>query len=214
MAPPPFVPRALDVPTRSFSLGAHLTGLWINQRINNSDAALWGGGLQARYRSRGRFGLELTVDFLRGTFRDNQQGMVAVNAYPVRQGSLGSLGSSSSQTGNVTRDSVPLALSLMVYVFRNEDARHFNVYFFGGVGAVATTMNFINESGYQARQDFLEYEGHLGVGAEYRFHWFAIEANFRGLALVRDGSPYVSDDTLVPRSSWGLQGNLGIAFWF
>ena len=72
----------------------------------------------------------------------------------------------------------------------------------------------------RVKQDFTEFEAHLGVGAELRFKWLAIEAEARGVSLWRNDSEqpaaYYTDTngTPVPQSSQGIQGTLGAMFWF
>lgn len=197
---------------RFFSLGGRFVGMGINQQINDKTVLLWGGGVQARFRSRGRFALELSVDFMENSFKPSGKSSTTVL--------VGNGGAPGFSAGKVTRDSVPFSLSLMGYIFPNSDERHFNMYFFGGGGIVATAMTLSDEWGGKAKQSFLEYEAHLGLGAELRFKWFALEANLRGIGLFRENSygdaPYyrgVSNGP-VPKMSWGALGSVAASFWF
>ncbi len=197
---------------RLFSVGVRFSGLGVNQQINGQDVLLWGLGGQLRFRTRGRFGLEAAVDILHGHFDAPQpQGgpiQPATNAGPF------------FHIGPVTRDSYPVSLSALLYIFPNDDARHFNLYFLGGIGVVPTRMGLTDENGNQVTQSFTEYEGHLGVGAELRFRWLAIQADIRGIAMGRDDSGgdaafYANvDGGPVPKSSVGAQGTLGATLWF
>lgn len=178
---------------RLFSVGGHATVLSVNQQLGGERLTMWGGGLEFRYRTHGHFGLSAVLDYVHG---------------------------SSGYNGGVERDSLPASLSALVYLFTNRDARHFNLYFIGGLGVIGTTMTLHDDQGRRVKQDFTEFEAHLGVGAELRFKWLAIEAEARGVSLWRDDSEqpaaYYTDtgDGPVPRSSQGIQGALGAMFWF
>jgi len=189
---PPRRPAPLER-VRLFSIGLRATGLGINQQIGGQDTILYGGGLELRFRNRGHFGIETALDFLHGDFTLN---------------------------GPISRDSMPFTISLMGYIFPNDDIHHFNIYFLGGGGIVSTTMTLIDERNLQVKQDFTEWELHVGLGAELRYSWFALRADARGVALWRydndipaawytnvDGGP-------VPSSSYGLQITAGAAAWF
>ncbi len=177
---------------RRFSLGVHGTALGINQEIGGKSVVLGGAGIQLRIRSKGRFGLELKQDFLGAKFLD----------------------------GNFERTSLPFTFSLMLYIFPNQETRHFNLYFLAGFGGMWDQVHLIDQNGRKVRQDFLEGIGQLGLGAELRWRWFAIALDARALGLVRDsssppGSYYGDiDGAPVPKKSWGIQGNAYINFWF
>jgi hypothetical protein len=195
-----------------------------NQHINGHAVLMGGAGLQLRFRTRGRFGLEASVDFLHGGYGlgDSSQPVVA-------QGGADTAGAGTNVTtgprpyfhaGDVSRDSIPVQLSAMFYIFKNTDDRHFNLYFLGGVGVMDTKMGLTDEWGNGVTQSFTEWEAHLGVGAELRFHWFALQADLRGLAMTRDdsGQPasFYQDVEGAPvlKNSFGVQGNIGAAIWF
>jgi hypothetical protein len=177
---------------RRFSLGVHGTVMGVSQKIGDRDMVMGGAGIQLRIRSKGRFGFELKQDFLKGSFMN----------------------------GEFERSSYPFAFSLMLYVFPNEDTRHFNIYFLAGLGAMADSVRLRNPQGYMVTQNFLEGLGQLGAGLELRWKWFAIAADARFLGLIRDsstppGSYYGDiDGAPVPKKSWGWQGNAYINFWF
>ncbi len=177
---------------RRFSLGAHAGFLSLNQQVGSSGVTLGGAGFQLRLRSAGRWGFEASQSFLHGSY----------------------------WSGAWQRDTFPFQLSLMFYVFPNKDAHHFNIYGLGGIGLVADSVSLNDENRQQVQQDFTEFETHLGVGAELRFKWFAIEADARYLWLWRDNSstPASYYGNLpggpVPSSSQGIQGNIYLSLWF
>lgn len=178
---------------RYFSIGGHLTSMSFNQQIGDQNVTLKGGGLELRFRGRGHFGLEASLDFLHGDF---------------------------SLNGPVMRDSIPFQLSALLYFWKNSDANHFNIYLLGGLGVIGTTMTLNDQNNAEVKQTFTEYEAHLGVGAELRFKWFALRADVRGLSLWRDDSQtpasyYTNvDGGPVPAQSYGVQGTVGTAIWF
>jgi hypothetical protein len=177
---------------RRFSIGVHGTALGINQQVGGKDVVLGGAGLQLRIRSKGRFGLELKQDFLGASFLD----------------------------GQFERTSLPFTFSLMLYIFPNQETRHFNLYFLAGFGGMWDQVKLIDQNGRRVRQDFLEGIGQLGLGAELRWRWFAIAADARALGLIRDsssppGSYYGDiDGAPIPKKSWGIQGNVYVNLWF
>ena len=178
---------------RFFSVGARLSVLMLNQTIGGKTTMLGGGGAELRFRTRGRFGIEASLDSLHGDFE---------------------------QGGAIKRDTMPLQLSLMAYVFPNSDARRFNIYFLGGAGVASTKMLLVDPTGAEVQQEFREWDLHLGAGAELRFKWLALRADVRGLKLWRDdkdndGRWYGDvDGAPVPKNSTALQGTLGAAIWF
>ncbi len=212
---------------RFFSIGLRFGGWGIDQKINGQNVILGGVGIQMRFRTRGRFAMEASFDILHGSF-DSQSYAVPVAA--SGGGSVGGLGGGggspatnggpSFHAGPVTRDSYPLTISALMYIFPNQDRHVFNMYFLGGFGVVPTTMGLTDEFGNSVKQSFGEFEAHLGLGLELRFHWFALQADLRGFSLVRDdtttaGAYYTGvDGAPVPDHSWGAQGSLGAMFWF
>ena len=178
---------------RFFSVGLRLSALSLNQTIGGKNTTLGGGGIEVRFRSRGRVGLEASLESLHGDFE---------------------------QGGAIRRDTVPLQLSLLVYIFPNADSRHFNLYFLGGAGVSSTRMQLIDPKGDEVQQDFREWDLHMGVGTELRFKWLALRADVRGLKLWRDdrdndGRWYGDvDGAPVPQTSVGVQGTVGAAIWF
>lgn len=176
---------------RRVSLGVHGIVYYVNQ-AHNEDLVMGGAGLQLRIRGRGRFGVEISQGFIYG----------------------------SALHGNLERTSFPFDFSLMFYVFPNKDDRHFNIYALAGIGAMADTVNVRDQFGTKREQDFLEFNGHVGVGLELRFKWFAIEADARMIGMIRDGSDkpatyYGSiNGAPVQDKSWGASGNAYVSFWF
>ncbi len=177
---------------RRFSIGIHATAMGINQKVGSNDVILAGAGIQLRFRSRGHFAVEFSQSFLHANYWN----------------------------GGFVRNSFPFDVSLMGYVFKNEDRRHFNLYFLGGVGLMPDDVRIRFQPGDYREQDFMEWTLHAGVGAELRFKWFAIEADARGLLLVLDrtGTPASYYDGvsggLVPSSGWAWQANVHLSLWF
>src|SRR5262249_20391718 len=143
---------------RRFSLGVHGAVMGINQTVGTHDVVMGGAGIQMRVRSKGRFGLELKQSFLHTEYWN----------------------------GNFQRTSYPFTFSLMCYLMPNQDKRHFNMYGLAGFGAMLDTIRVRDENNNLASQDFLEWMGHVGLGFELRFKWFAIEADARLVGLLRD----------------------------
>ena len=118
------------------------------------------------------------------------------------------------------RESMPIQLNLMAYVFENTDDRVFNLYFLGGAGFSTTRMTLIDPSWTEVQQNFYEWTAQGGVGMELRFRFFALRADARMIGMFRDErhlpSPFYADvdGAPVPRRSIGGMGTLGAAFWF
>jgi hypothetical protein len=206
---------------RYFSIGVRFSVLGINQQIAGQDVTLMGVGLQARFRTSGRFGMEATLDFLHGQFGADPSASTATTYITDANGMPRPTAPVFGTPGpSATRDTIPFTLSALFYIFKNTDARIFNLYFLGGAGLYSTDMGLVDENGHKVTQGFTEYEAHLGVGAELRFHWFALDANVRGLGLWRDDSSapasYYSnvEGAPVPKNSWGYQGTLAATLWF
>jgi hypothetical protein len=177
---------------RRWSLGVHGTVVGYNQIAGMDRVVLGGAGFQLRLRSKGRWGFEAAQDFLHGSFLN----------------------------GALVRNSFPFQLSVMFYVFKNEDTRHFNLYALAGAGLQPSSIDVLFAPGDTRNQDFMEVEGHIGAGAELRFKWFAVSAEVRGVGLVRDDttSPatYYAGVTgePVPRTTGGVLGRLNLSLWF
>jgi hypothetical protein len=177
---------------RRFSLGIHGVVMGINQKVGNNNVVLGGAGFQLRLRSKGRFGVEFSQSFLGASYWN----------------------------GGFTRYSYPFDMSLMFYIFKNEDTRHFNIYGLAGVGVMPDDVTIRFAPGDNREQSFLEWTAHAGIGAELRFKWFAIEADGRILGTVLDrtttpGAYYnhVSGGP-VPNSGWAWQANVHLSLWF
>jgi hypothetical protein len=177
---------------RRFSLGIHGVVMGINQQIGKDDMVMGGMGLQLRIRSKGRFGLELAQSFMKADYWN----------------------------GNFVRNSYPFSFGLMLYIFPNQDTRHFNLYGIAGVGAMLDSVELRNQYNDKVTQDFFEWMAFAGLGAELRFKWFAIAADARFVGLWRDDNTtpaaYYSgvDGGPIPSSSYGYQGKVYINFWF
>ena len=69
-------------------------------------------------------------------------------------------------------------------------------------------------------QDFTEFELHVGVGAELRFKWFAIEADARVVGLWRDNSDTPASyygNRRAPRSrrrATACRATCTVSLWF
>jgi hypothetical protein len=177
---------------RRFSLGAHAGFLTLNQQVGNDRVTLGGAGFQLRFRSAGHFGFEIAQSFMHADYWN----------------------------GAWSRDTFPFQLSLMLYLFPNHDAQHFNISGLGGVGLVGDSVSLYDEHRVQVTQDFTEVELHAGLGAELRFKWFGIEADARYLWLWRDNSDTPAawygdlNGAPVQKSSQGVQGNIYLSIWF
>jgi hypothetical protein len=184
-------PRKWDG-VRRFALGIHGDVLWVGQKVGDSDVVLGGAGFHLRLRSKGHFGVEFSQSFLHASYWN----------------------------GGFERNSYPFMISLMGYVFKNEDSRHFNIYFGGGVGVMPDTVKVRFSPDDYRSQDFLEWMLHVAVGAELRFKWFAIDADVRGLAMVLDKTDFPAryyegvQGGPIPDSSWGIQGKVSLNIWF
>jgi len=178
---------------RVFSIGGRASYLALNSQLGDRNVTLGGGGVELRFRNSGRFGLEASVDFLHGDF---------------------------DVGGPLTRDSYPIQLSALFYVMPNRDANHFNLYLLAGLGAVPSRIGLVDYYGQTVHERYTEYEGHLGVGLELRFHFFALRADVRGLALWRDNGSgagaYFAGvaGAPVPAREDGVLATAGAAFWF
>ncbi len=145
---------------RRFSLGFHAMAMGINQKVGNNDVILAGGGLQMRLRSAGRFGFEIAQSFLHANIWN----------------------------GGFVRDSYPFTTSLLFYLRQNRDNVHFNLYGLAGVGVMPDTVSVRFSAQDTRSQDFLEWEAHVGAGAELRFKWFGLDLEGRYAGLWRDNS--------------------------
>jgi hypothetical protein len=210
---------------RFFSVGLRVAGMSIvDQQINGHNVFMGGAGLQLRFRTRGHFGIEASVDFLHGSYGAGDSATPVVQANGAADTAGGSPVGAGARpyfhVGDVTRDSIPVQISALVYIWNNTDARHFNIYLLGGLGVIDTKMGLTDEWGNSVTQEFTEFEAHLGVGAELRFRWFALQADLRGLAITRDDSSAPAsfyqgvDGAPVMKNSYGVMGNIGAAIWF
>ncbi len=178
---------------RRISLGAHLELLALNQKLGSDTAILGGGGVHLRLRNSGRFGFDFEQGFL--------------------------YGENHNQT--YRRWSYPFQWSMMIWFLpNNDDRRHLNFYALGGFGIMPDTLKVQFTSGDSRSQDLVEWMAHIGLGAELRFKWFAIEAEARFVGLFLDevltpGSYYSGVNyAAIPEASYGFQGKLMASFWF
>lgn len=173
---------------RRFSLGVDGTVMGLNQKVGNDSVVLGGAGIHFRFRSRGRFGLELMQSFLHADYWN----------------------------GNFQRNSYPFQMSLMLYLMPNDDRHHFNLYGLVGFGVMFDSVKIFDNP----TQDFVEWEGHFGLGAELRIKWFAIAVDGRMLGLLRDDSSGAAgfytnvQGAPIPGRTWGATGNVLVSVWF
>ncbi len=196
-APLPYFPTSpVRERVRFISFGAHVTALGMAHQPLAGWGTLWGGGIQIQFRSRGRFGFEMSQDFLKGDLK-------AVTDGP-----------------SITRKSYPFEFTFKGYILPNSDKHHFNMYFGGGLGAMASNLSYNNINIDGGSQNFLEWMIHADAGAELRFKWFALGLDGRVHGIVRDrnfgdGAYYGNiSDGVVPASTWGLEGRGYMNFWF
>jgi hypothetical protein len=199
----PYIVRRLPAPApvpqiphewvRRFSLGVDAVVLGVNQSVGTNNVTMGGAGIHLRIRSQGRFGFELSTAYMQ---TDN------------------------FWNGNWQRKSLPFTAGLMLYIFPNTDARHFNIYGIAGVGAMYDMINLRDENNAKVEQDFLEWMAFAGAGLELRWKWFAISADYRFNGMWRDnsGTPASYYNGVsggpVPSSSYGHMGKASISFWF
>ncbi len=181
---------------RRVSLGGHVTAFGMANQPLAGWGTLYGGGINLTFRSRGRFGFELSQDFLRGNLRHGDAGLA------------------------LTRQSFPFEFTFRGYILPNSDRHHFNMYFGGGLGAMASRVEVPFGNGESNTQNFLEWMIHADVGAELRFKWIALGLDGRVTGLVRDkfygdaGYYRGVSDGPVPASTWGVEGRGYLNFWF
>ena len=198
--PAPLLPRMTTyMPqerVRYVSLGGHVTAFGMANQPLAGWGTLYGGGVNLTFRSRGRFGFELSQDFLRGSMRHGDSGL------------------------SLNRQSFPFEFSLRGYILPNSDRHHFNMYFGGGLGAMASKVDVPLGNGDTSTQNFLEWMIHGDVGAELRFKWIALGLDGRVTAMVRDrnfgDAGYYGNiqNAPVPASTWGVEGRGYLNFWF
>jgi hypothetical protein len=206
------------------------SALGVRQQINGRNVALKGWGAVLRLRGRNHLAFELSLDFLGGNF--------PAGAQPVANGGGGTAAGPANPDGTTTgrpgpsqdgpyfhvgdvgRQSRVISASLMAYLLRNTRSRIFNLYFLAGGGYISSTLALDNQYGRRVRQNFGEYEGHVGVGMELKFRWFAIDANVRAIGMLRNnrGAPasyYAGvDGAPVNPRSFGYQGTISGLLWF
>jgi hypothetical protein len=197
--PAPLLPRLTTLPlerTRFVSLGGHVTAFGMANQPLAGWGTLYGGGLNLTFRSRGRFGFEISQDFLRGSMRHGDSGL------------------------SLTRQSFPFEFALRGYILPNSDRYHFNMYYGGGLGVMASRVDVPFAQGDTRTQNFLEWMIHGDLGAELRFKWIAFGLEGRITGLVRDKSygdaGYYRgiQNAPVPASTWGAEGRAYLNFWF
>lgn len=199
-APRPLLPRPVlrtAVPTQprgpAMSVGLRATMLGISsQEVFGQDLNLWGAGLQLRFRSQGRFGFELAMDFLSANIGE----------------------------GLYVRNSYPITISPMLYLFQNRPNNHFNLYVTGGVGLMADDISLYAGSARELNQQFWQFLAQGGGGVELRFKRLALFGDVRGVGMMLDDSSPAgvyyqgAIGGPIPASSSGYKVNLGASLWF
>jgi hypothetical protein len=175
-------------PPPRWSLGVHATGITTNQMFDKDAVILGGAGGHLRLRGY-RWAGELAVDVMGGSYLE----------------------------GHISRVSVPLQLSAMLYLIPEG---RFNLFLLGGMRVQPTTMK-LDYPSFQRRQTFAEFGLHGGVGAEIVLsHGFALTTDLRFFGMLRDDSSAPGKfyegvhDGVLPRDTIGLQLNAGISFRF
>jgi len=175
-----------------FSMGARFTAMGVNQEVFGQKMNLLGGGVQLRFRNQGHWGFETGFDMLRANIGNDA----------------------------FIRNSYPWTAGVMIYVFRNRPDNHFNLYGVGGLGLMADDITLYRGTQEERRQQFLEVMGHLGAGAELRFHRLAFSADIRAIGLALDtassAGTYYQDVTSgpVPQSGIGYKANVAAMLAF
>lgn len=213
-------------------LGVRYSALGVRQRINGRNVALKGWGAVLRLRGRGHLAFELSLDFLGGNFPASAQAQASGGGGSTPpSGGVNADGSTTDRPGpsqdgpyfhigDVGRQSRVISASLMAYLLRNTRSRIFNLYFLAGGGYISSTLGLTNQYGRRVRQNFGEYEGHVGVGAELKFRWFAIDANVRAIGMLRNNrsapAAYYAnvDGAPINPRSFGYQGTISGLLWF
>jgi hypothetical protein len=216
-------------------LGVRYSALGVRQQINGRNVVLKGWGAVLRLRGRGHLAFELSLDFLGGNFPASGQGQASGGSggggSAPPSGGVEPDGSPTPRpgpaadgayfrVGDVGRQSRVISATLMAYLLRNTRSRIFNLYVLAGGGYISSTLGLTNQYGRRVRQNFGEYEGHVGVGAELKFRWFAIDANVRAIGMLRNNrsapAAYYANVDGAPISprSFGYQGTISGLLWF
>jgi hypothetical protein len=209
------------------------SALGVRQQINGRNVSLKGWGAVLRLRGRGHVAFELSLDFLGGNFAASPQAQASGSGSGSSPPSGGTNPDGTNtprpgpvqdgpyfHIGNVGRQSRVISASFLAYLLRNTRSRIFNLYFLAGGGYISSTVSLANQYGRRVRQNFGEYEGHVGVGAELKFRWFAIDANVRAIGMLRNnkGAPaaYYANVEGAPINarSFGYQGTISGLLWF
>jgi hypothetical protein len=161
--------------------------------VAGEDNVTAGGGLFYRYRHSRHWGMEAAFDAMGGSFGN----------------------------GRFERTAMPLTASLL---FHLTPRGAFDLHLLGGIGWVFSEVRIENPPGHPelavGKQNFGEFQAHLGIGAELRLGpAFGLTADLRYIGRVLsqsdDGQWYQDvDGGPVPQSSHGAQFTLGGAIHF
>lgn len=190
----PVVPVPLQL-QRRWALGLNYAITSVNQTVAGDTNVMSGGTLFARYRMSPHWGFELGFQGAGGSFGQDDR---------FKRGSF-------IPTASMTLHLIPRGM--------------FDLFLIGGIGGVFSSVEIENPPGHPnlavGKQSFGEFQGHLGVGAELRLgRVFGITGDVRYVGRVLDTSSgdgrfYKDvDDGPVPKTSHGVQGQLGIALHF
>ncbi|MBI4509361.1 MAG: outer membrane beta-barrel protein [Deltaproteobacteria bacterium] len=116
-----------------------------------------------------------------------------------------------------TRESLPVTVSAAYHV---TPYGPLDLYLLFGLGGTQDEVTYKKADGTLATESFQEDHVHLGVGAEWHFGRWGVNAELRGVGLTRsdtamDGARYAGlASGPVPKDSSGAQGNLGLTYYF
>ncbi len=189
--PVPVVPLQLQ---RRWGIGLRASVTGINQTVAGEDNVMSGGGVFSRFRMSPHWGFEVGLDGQAGAFGDDRFKRSAF-----------------IPTASITLHLIPRG--------------PFDLFVLGGIGGVFSSVEVQNPPGHPnlsvGRQNFGEFQGHLGVGAELRLgRMFGITADVRYIGRVldtssQDGRWYKDvDDGVIPKTSQGFQASLGLMLHF
>ena len=179
---------------RRWGIGLRASVAGINQTIAGEDNVMSGGGIFTRFRHSRYWGFEIGLD-----------------------GAAGSFGGDRFKRSSF----IPTASVLLHLTARGP----FDLHFISGIGGVFSSIEVQNPPGHPeldvGRQSIGEFQGHLGIGAELRLgRAFGIVGDVRYIGRVldtssQDGRWYKNvDDGVVPKTSQGVQGTLGLMLHF
>ncbi len=138
-----------------FEVGPRITQLTLTDDETDASLPMGGAGMHIRWRFSRRLGMEAAWDILAS---DELAG---------------------DAPGDVTRITVPVNLSGMLYLFPES---RFQMYFLGGGGLAASSVRYeaLGESASWAVPEL-----HVGAGAQYRWNGVRLDFSARGMFMSR-----------------------------